>query len=102
MGGGWSDLKGGGRRNEMERVEEWGGLSYLGPHSYPPSLGERALSKQERDTSIRRDDDISTQLSVCQLDLLYIIAVYICMLHIELCIPACTAEMLIYRCISIN
>ncbi len=95
-------MKGGGRRNEMERVEEWGGLSYLGPHSYPPSLGERALRKRERDTSIRRDDDISTQLSVCQLDLLYIIAVYICMLHIELCIPACTAEMLIYRCISIN
>ncbi len=36
----------------MERVEEWGGLSYLGPHSYPPSLGERALSKRERDTAL--------------------------------------------------
>lgn len=79
----------------MERVEEWGGLSYLGPHSYPHSLGERALSKRERDTSIRHDDDTSTQLSVCQLDLLYITAVYIRMPHTELCIPACRAESLI-------
>lgn len=89
-------MKGGGRRNEMESVEEWAGLSYLGSHSYPPSLGERALSKRERDTSIRRcDDDTSTQLSVCQLDLLYITAVYIHMPNTELCIPVCRAETLI-------